>query len=153
MPGLTGNTVGLWSDLNYRSCRSPSVGVAIRRFLLCEGVVGVGRGSANHSGRKNSYGVASECVVRPEASRREADLTAMGQVSSLRVVESSALGDADSVQDKRSPDVANLPLTRRTAPLAIQVKNCVLQYPLGAYARGSLKSLIMSVFGHRERAP
>ena len=41
-------------------------------------------------------------------------------------------------------------LTRRSAPLAIQIKDCVLQYPLGSYARGSLKSLVMSVFGHRE---
>lgn len=44
-------------------------------------------------------------------------------------------------------------LTRRQAPLAIQIKECVLQYPLGVYVRGSLKSLVMSVFGHRERAP
>ena len=77
----------------------------------------------------------------------------MGQASSLRVVEPSAPEDAGLVQDAHAPEAANLPLTRRTAPLAIQIKNCVLQYPLGAYARGSLKSLAMSVFGHRERAP
>lgn len=44
-------------------------------------------------------------------------------------------------------------VTIKRAPLAIQVKNCVLQYPLGAYSRGSLKSLVLSVFGHRERMP
>ena len=97
--------------------------------------------------------VASERAVRPEASRREADLTGMGQASSLRVVESDELRDAASVQQKRPQRETGQSLIRRTAPLAIQVKNCVLQYPLGAYARGSLKSLIMSVFGHRERAP
>lgn len=41
-------------------------------------------------------------------------------------------------------------LTARRAPLAIQVKDCVLQYPIGNF-RGSLKSLAMSMFGHKER--
>lgn len=44
-------------------------------------------------------------------------------------------------------------LVGRRAPLAIQVKDCVLQYPIGAHARGSLKSAVMGMFGHRERAP
>jgi lipopolysaccharide transport system ATP-binding protein len=74
----------------------------------------------------------------------------MGQASNLRVVESDSLGDADPVQQKRSRQETGRSLTRRSAPLAIQIKDCVLQYPLGAYARGSLKSLLMSAFGHRE---
>jgi len=55
--------------------------------------------------------------------------------------------------DRRSPGIAGRSLARRSAPLAIQIKDGVLQYPLGTYARGSLKSLVMSVFGHRERTP
>ncbi len=44
-------------------------------------------------------------------------------------------------------------LVGRRAPLAIQVKDCVLKYPIGAHARGSLKSAVMGLFGHRERTP
>lgn len=44
-------------------------------------------------------------------------------------------------------------LVGRRAPLAIQVKDCVLRYPIGAHVRGSLKSAVMGLFGHRERAP
>lgn len=44
-------------------------------------------------------------------------------------------------------------LMRRYAPLAIQVKDCALHYPTGAYARGSLKTLALSMFGHREHGP
>jgi lipopolysaccharide transport system ATP-binding protein len=43
--------------------------------------------------------------------------------------------------------------TRRSAPLAIQIRDCTLQYPLGAYVRGSIKSVALSLFGHRERRP
>lgn len=76
-----------------------------------------------------------------------------GQTSGLRVVETSGSEDAVSRLDKRSSDNSGRSLTRRSAPLAIQIKDCVLQYPLGAYARGSLKSLVMSVIGYRERTP
>ena len=76
-----------------------------------------------------------------------------GQASSLRVVEPSALEIVDSNQDLGSSKAADHALTRRSAPLAIQIKDCVLQYPLGAYLRGSLKSVAMSVFGHRDRGP
>lgn len=76
-----------------------------------------------------------------------------GQASGLRVVESSGPEDADSVLSKRASENGGRSLTRRSAPLAIQIKDCVLQYPLGAYARGSLKSLAMSVFGHRHQTP
>jgi lipopolysaccharide transport system ATP-binding protein len=37
--------------------------------------------------------------------------------------------------------------------LAIEVTDARLSYPLGAYARGSLKSAALSVFGHRDRTP
>jgi lipopolysaccharide transport system ATP-binding protein len=37
------------------------------------------------------------------------------------------------------------------APLAIEVKNARLDYPLSAFSRGSLKSAILSIFGHREQ--
>jgi len=71
----------------------------------------------------------------------------------LRVVEASGSEDLGAHPDRRSPGIAGRSLARRSAPLAIQIKDGVLQYPLGTYARGSLKSLVMSVFGHRERTP
>jgi len=37
--------------------------------------------------------------------------------------------------------------------LAIDVRDATLHYPLGAYARGSLKSVILSIFGHRDKSP
>ncbi len=36
--------------------------------------------------------------------------------------------------------------------VAIDVDNATLKYPIGALARGSVKSLIFSMFGHRERS-
>jgi lipopolysaccharide transport system ATP-binding protein len=77
-------------------------------------------------------------------------LIGSGQGGNLRVVEPSAADGAGSHHDRRPSELAGRALTRRSAPLAIQIKDCVLQYPLGAYARGSLKSLVMSLFGHRE---
>ena len=44
-------------------------------------------------------------------------------------------------------------LSRNLASLAIEVTDARLTYPLGAYARGSLKSALLSVFGHRDRTP
>jgi lipopolysaccharide transport system ATP-binding protein len=44
-------------------------------------------------------------------------------------------------------------LSRNLASLAIEVTDARLNYPLGAYARGSLKSAVLSVFGHREKTP
>jgi lipopolysaccharide transport system ATP-binding protein len=73
-----------------------------------------------------------------------------GRGSGLRVVESSVSDGTGSHPDGRSSEMGGRSLTRRSAPLAIQIKDCVLQYPLGPHARGSLKSLLMSVFGHRE---
>ncbi len=92
-------------------------------------------------------------MARPEASRREADLTGAGQPTSLRVVEPSASEEARVNPERRPSEMTGRSLTRRSAPLAIQIKDCVLQYPLGSQARGSLKSLLMSVFGHRESVP
>lgn len=70
------------------------------------------------------------------------------QQSSLRVVPSEPGTGGGGQPGDRSNAV-----TTKRAPLAIQVKNCVLQYPLGAYARGSLKSLVLSLFGHRDKTP
>jgi lipopolysaccharide transport system ATP-binding protein len=44
-------------------------------------------------------------------------------------------------------------LSRNLASLAIEVTDARLSYPLGAYARGSLKSAILSIFGHKDRTP
>jgi lipopolysaccharide transport system ATP-binding protein len=37
--------------------------------------------------------------------------------------------------------------------LAIEIKGATLQYPIGAFVRGSLKSSLFSLLGHREKAP
>lgn len=50
-----------------------------------------------------------------------------------------------------SPLAAGSQLSVQRAPLAIEVKQCVLKYPIGAYTRGSLKSLVLSVFGNKAR--
>ncbi len=76
-------------------------------------------------------------------------MTGPSQQSSLRVVSSEFAG-AQGTEPGHDRAAA---LTARRAPLAIQVKDCVLQYPIGAYAKGSIKSVVMSLFGHRERAP
>lgn len=39
------------------------------------------------------------------------------------------------------------------ASLAIEVKNASLHYPVGAYARGSLKSAVLGLVGHRDSSP
>lgn len=44
-------------------------------------------------------------------------------------------------------------VSRHLASLAIEVTEARLSYPLGAYARGSLKSAVFSVFGHKDRTP
>ena len=44
-------------------------------------------------------------------------------------------------------------VSRNLASLAIEVTEARLSYPLGAYARGSLKSAVLSVFGHKDRTP
>lgn len=75
------------------------------------------------------------------------------QHSNLRVVASEASGRSGSDPDQGWDHDRGQALTAKRAPLAIQVKECVLQYPIGAYSRGSLKSLVMSMFGHRERGP
>jgi lipopolysaccharide transport system ATP-binding protein len=61
----------------------------------------------------------------------------------LRVVDAEA----------NQPASSSTALSRNLASLAIEVTDARLIYPLGAYARGSLKSAMFSVFGHRDRTP
>jgi lipopolysaccharide transport system ATP-binding protein len=44
-------------------------------------------------------------------------------------------------------------VSRNLSALAIDVTNARLNYPLGAHARGSLKSAVFSMFGHRDKTP
>jgi lipopolysaccharide transport system ATP-binding protein len=69
------------------------------------------------------------------------------QHSSLRVVASDTA--ASPALGRGAGSAREHALTVRRAPLAIKVKDCVLQYPIGA-SRGSLKSLVLSMFGHRD---
>lgn len=71
------------------------------------------------------------------------------QQSSLRVVSSDTSSQQASETSRDRGADRGRALTARRAPLAIQVKGCVLQYPIGQM-RGSLKSLVMSMFGHRD---
>jgi lipopolysaccharide transport system ATP-binding protein len=48
-------------------------------------------------------------------------------------------------------DAADVPSIPETAPCAISVENATLQYPVGPYARGSLKSSVLGLFGFREQ--
>jgi lipopolysaccharide transport system ATP-binding protein len=72
------------------------------------------------------------------------------QHSSLRVVSSDTAGSSGLDRGRGRDSDRERALTSRRAPLAIQVKECVLQYPIGQF-RGSLKSLVLSMFGHRDR--
>src|SRR5690349_16379383 len=75
-------------------------------------------------------------------------------------MESSVLREAGSVQRKDSLRLVGSeqdPSTGIVAPertnLAIEIKNASLHYPVGAYARGSLKSTVMGLLGHRDNTP
>lgn len=57
----------------------------------------------------------------------------------LRLVASEGAGT-----DIVAPDRTNL---------AIEIKRASLHYPMGSYARGSLKSALLSLVGHRDNAP
>lgn len=74
-----------------------------------------------------------------------------GTTGSLRVI--SQTGEAsDGATSPREPlEHSKTALSRRYAPLAIQIRDCRLSYPIGAHNRGSIKSLAMAMFGHRER--
>jgi lipopolysaccharide transport system ATP-binding protein len=48
-------------------------------------------------------------------------------------------------------DQTAIPVIPDPASCAISVENATLQYPIGPYARGSLKSSLLSLFGHREQ--
>ncbi len=79
-------------------------------------------------------------------------MSSLSQPNSLRVVGSEAVSDHPTDGGNRK-DARSKALHRNRAPLAIEIKNCVLQYPLGQYARGSLKTLLMSAFGRKVREP
>lgn len=73
-----------------------------------------------------------------------------GTTGSLRVVsQTDADTGATAVNDQ--PPIADTWLSRKQAPLAIQVRDCKLAYPVSGFGQKSLKSLAMSVFGHREQ--
>lgn len=80
-------------------------------------------------------------------------VSASSQHASLRVVpaESSKEATASELTGRRSGDGGGS-ITNRRAPLAIQIKDGVLQYPIGAFDRGSVKSAVMSMFGTRKQA-
>jgi lipopolysaccharide transport system ATP-binding protein len=69
--------------------------------------------------------------------------------SELRVVDDATVRPA--VADQVASTVTAV--SRKLSALAIEVTNARLNYPLGAHARGSLKSALLSLFGHRDRTP
>ncbi len=78
-------------------------------------------------------------------------VSAPSQQTSLRVVSDDAAGQAASAafRDRQGGGGGGSLISRR-APLAIQVKDCVLQYPLGHFDRGSVKAAVMSMFGKKQ---
>lgn len=80
-------------------------------------------------------------------------MTSQSTPSGLRVVTAAMRAEAGVADTAAQPFSSGNALVGRRAPLAIQVKECVLRYPIGAHVRGSLKSAVMGMFGHRERAP
>ncbi len=60
--------------------------------------------------------------------------------SELRIVRAGAGAPTDAADADRSN-------------LAVSAQDAVLRYPIGAYARASLKSAILSLVGHRDAAP
>lgn len=80
-------------------------------------------------------------------------MTSQSTQNSLRVVSTAARTMAEVAQNPADPAPVGTALVGRRAPLAIQVKDCVLKYPIGAHVRGSLKSAVLGMFGHRERTP
>lgn len=78
-------------------------------------------------------------------------LTIANQSAGLRVVSGDPT-DPLSADGRASEGIpAGSYLTSRRAPLAIEVNQCVLKYPLGQYNRGSLKSLMLSMFNSKQR--
>lgn len=66
----------------------------------------------------------------------------------FRVIASDQYTDEAQGNHASSPANDSLP-ARHRAPLAIEVKECALRYPLGGFDRGSLKSLMLSAFSKR----
>jgi len=72
--------------------------------------------------------------------------------ANLKIIASGQYADKASNDDTPLPAGAALP-TRHRAPLAIELKDCVLRYPLGGFDRGSFKSLMLSAFSKRRSMP
>jgi len=64
-----------------------------------------------------------------------------GKLKVVTPVERSAAADASTMSAANNPN------------LAIEIKGATLQYPIGAFVRGSLKSGLFSLFGHKEKTP
>lgn len=78
-------------------------------------------------------------------------MSVTGTTGSLRVVSHADEATAGSAAGEDRPSLKDTSLSRKQAPLAIQVRDCKLTYPIGGFGQKSLKSLAMSVFGHREQ--
>jgi lipopolysaccharide transport system ATP-binding protein len=70
-------------------------------------------------------------------------MVAHPRTDNLRVVAQDQ-GPADEPGTISKPDRRNL---------AIEIKNASVQYPIGAASRGSLKSAVLGLFGHRNSMP
>jgi lipopolysaccharide transport system ATP-binding protein len=62
------------------------------------------------------------------------------------------LVENDPIEAQQREPIVSTALGRPSA-LAIEIANMWLQYPIGPVARGSLKSLMFGLFGHREDIP
>jgi len=66
------------------------------------------------------------------------------RTSKLKIISSGSDDPGPDTQSGRERDQRNL---------AIEIKGATLQYPIGAFVKGSLKSSLFSLFGHREKTP
>lgn len=78
-------------------------------------------------------------------------MTSPSTLGGLRVVPPAMRAESGVADTPAGALHSGNALVGRLAPLAIQVKDCVLRYPIGGHARGSLKSALLGMFGHRER--
>jgi len=77
-------------------------------------------------------------------------VTTANQSANLRVVPADQTADIFQQGASQQTPASPLPTGHR-APLAIEVKECVLRYPIGSYDRGSIKSMVLSAFSKRRR--
>lgn len=77
-------------------------------------------------------------------------MTTANQSANLRVVPPDQPADHLQKGPAHQTQASFFPTSHR-APLAIEVKECVLRYPLGSYNRGSIKSMMLSAFSNRRR--